>query len=308
MCSCDLIESEMETFVADAQDNRYSLTWKEFKEKCLFLAGKIDWNKYDSIFPVIRGGVYPAIELSEWSGLPIVWKAGENSLVVDEICDSGATLEIYRKVGLDTAVLHYKGRCEAPTYYVEQTDKWIVYPWESSKDIEATVRRQIEYFGDNPNRSGIEETPKRVVKSWHELYAGYNQDPKEILAKRFEVERKESAESPVVLRDIEFFSTCEHHLLPFFGTVTVGYIPGNEVVGISKLARLVECFSRRLQIQERMCEQIADAIQSELNPRGVYVRAKAKHLCMVARGIQKQNAVMDSIAVRGEYDAIEKLI
>lgn len=298
----------MATVVANAQDYRHSLTWKDFQEKCLVLARKIDWSKYESIFPVIRGGVYPAIELRELSGLPIVWEPSENSLVVDEICDSGATLKRFQDEGFDTAVLHFKGRCESPTYYAEENDRWIVYPWESSKDIEATVRRQIEYIGDNPVRSGIEETPKRVVKSWQELYAGYHQDPKEILSKRFEVERKESDKSPVILRDIEFYSTCEHHMLPFYGSITVGYIPKNEVVGISKLARLVECFSRRLQIQERMCEQIADAIQDELKPLGVYVRAKAKHLCMVARGVKKQSAVMDSIAVRGEYSAIERLL
>lgn len=284
------------------------MTWKEFQNKCLTLFNKIEWGKYDSIFPIVRGGVYPAIELSLDSGVPIVWTPTDSSLIVDEMCDSGETLRPYIERGYDTAVIHYKGRCAEPKYFVETTSQWIVYPWESNKDIEATVRRQIEFIGDNPVRSGIEETPHRVVKSWNELYGGYKQDPKEILAKRFQVERKNSEVSPVILKDIEFYSTCEHHLLPFFGAMTVGYIPDNEVVGISKLARLVECFARRMQIQERLCEQIADAIEQELKPKGVYVEANAKHMCMIARGIQKQNAVMKSVAVRGDYAPILKIL
>ena len=293
---------------AASQDFKYSLTWREFKSLCGDLCEKIDWSKYDSVFPIIRGGVYPAIELSKIMDVPVVWEPDERSLVVDDICDSGATAKVFLEKGFDVATLFHKGRCDAPTYYAAKTQKWIVFPWESPKDIEGSVRRQIEYIGENPNRSGIEETPKRVVKSWTELYAGYSEDPRKILSKRFEVERKNSEISPVILRDIEFYSTCEHHLLPFYGSVTVGYLPGNEVVGISKLARLVDCFSRRLQIQERMCEQIADAIQDELNPKGVYVKARAKHLCMVARGIQKQNAEMESVAVRGDYDIIARNI
>lgn len=255
---------------------------------------------------MIRGGVYPAIELSDRVSLPVVWEPNEASLVVDDICDSGQTAKKFLDKGLDVATLFHKARCDAPTYYAVETQKWIVFPWESPKDIEDSVRRQIEYIGENPNRAGIEDTPKRVVKSWTELYAGYQQDPREILSRRFQVERKNAELSPVILRDIEFQSTCEHHLLPFYGSVSIGYLPGNEVVGISKLARLVECFSRRLQIQERMCEQIADAIQNELRPKGVFVKARAKHLCMVARGIQKQNAVMESVAVRGDYDMIAR--
>ena len=231
------------------QDSKYSLTWLEFQSLCRELCEKIDWTKYDSIFPVIRGGVYPAIELSDRAILPIVWEEpNKKSLVVDDICDSGQTAKRFLDQGFDVATLFHKGRCDAPTYYAAETQKWIVFPWESPKDIEDSVRRQIEYIGEN-----------------------------------------------VILREIEFQSTCEHHLLPFLGTVTIGYLPKNEVVGISKLARLVECFSRRLQIQERMCEQIADAIQTELDPLGVFVKARAKHLCMVARGVREKHAEMESV-------------
>lgn len=302
------MSSEMAIVATDTQDSKYSLTWLEFGSLCRELCEKIDWTKYDSIFPVIRGGVYPAIELSTLADIHIVWEPSATSLVVDDICDSGQTAKRFLEQGFDVATLFHKGRCDAPTYYVAETQKWIVFPWESPKDIEDSIRRQIEYIGENPNRSGIEETPKRVVKSWSELYAGYQQDPKEILSKRFQVERKNVELSPVILREIEFQSTCEHHLLPFLGTVTIGYLPKNEVVGISKLARLVECFSRRLQIQERMCEQIADAIQTELDPLGVFVKARAKHLCMVARGVREKHAEMESIAVRGNYKVIEECL
>lgn len=299
---------EMAIVATGTQNSKYSLTWLDFQSLCHELCEKIDWTKYDSIFPVIRGGVYPAIELSMLADVHIVWEPSTTSLVVDDICDSGQTIKRFLDQGLDVATLFHKGRCDAPTYYAVETQKWIVFPWESPKDIEDSVRRQIEYIGENPNRCGIEETPRRVVKSWTELYAGYQQNPKEILSKRFQVERKNAELSPVILREIEFQSTCEHHLLPFLGTVTIGYLPKNEVVGISKLARLVECFSRRLQIQERMCEQIADAIQTELDPLGVFVKARAKHLCMVARGVREKHAEMESIAVRGNYDVIERTI
>ena len=298
----------MATLAPNAQDTKYPLSWQEFQNLCSRLALAIDWTRYDSIFPILRGGLYPAVELSRKSGLPIAWNLTERPLIIDEISDSGTTLKPFVDDGFDVAVIHWKGRSQKPTYFAETSDKWIVYPWEKDNEIERCVLRQIEYIGDSPTREGLEETPKRVVKSWNELYSGYREDPKKILAKRFFVERKRSSDSPVILRDIEFYSTCEHHLLPFYGAITIGYLPSNSVVGISKLARLVECFARRLQIQERLCEQIADAIQSELDPRGVYVRAKAKHLCMIARGIQKQNAEMESVAVRGEYEAIEKLI
>lgn len=301
-------ESELEIIAPNAQDNRYTLSWTEFQKLCAELASKIDWTRFDSIFPILRGGLFPAVELSTISKLPIVWTPTDRSLIVDEISESGNALKPFVEKGFETAVVHIKNPSIQPTYYATKTSAWIVYPWESRKDIESIVERQIEFIGDDPLRDGVTDTPRRVVKSWRELFSGYNKNPKEILARRFPVERKRPEDSPVVLRDIEFYSTCEHHMLPFYGTVTVGYIPDSVVVGISKLARLVDCFARRLQIQERLCEQIADAIQEELAPRGVYVRAKAKHLCMIARGVRKQNAVMDSIAVRGDYSAIEKLI
>lgn len=159
------------------------------------------------------------------------------------------------------------------------------------------MKQVLELIGEDPLREGLVETPSRVVRSWERLYGGYQQDPAEILSKMF----CEECDDMVVLRDIEFYSMCEHHMLPFLGKASVGYIPDGKVVGISKLARLVECFSRRLQIQERLTNQIADAIDQHLSPKGVAVVMEAQHLCMVARGVEKQNSVMVTSSMLGLY-------
>jgi len=154
-------------------------------------------------------------------------------------------------------------------------------------------------IGDDPNREGLRDTPSRVVRSWERLYGGYSQDPKDILKVSFE---SEGYDQVIVLRDVEFWSTCEHHMLPFYGRASIGYLPKKgRVVGISKLARLVEIYARRLQIQERMTHQIAAAIDTALNPDGVAVLVHAQHLCMVARGVEKQQSEMVTSAMMGVF-------
>lgn len=158
------------------------------------------------------------------------------------------------------------------------------------------VRQIIGLIGDDPTREGVIDTPKRVVKSWRELFAGYTMDPVKVLGTTFD---GHGYDQMVICKDIEFYSTCEHHMIPFFGVVHIGYVPGKRVVGLSKLARLVEVYSRRLQIQEQMTQQIAAAMESVLQPSGVMVVAKAKHLCMCGRGIQKQHSEMVTSAITG---------
>lgn len=160
------------------------------------------------------------------------------------------------------------------------------------------VRSLLDAIGEDPNREGVEETPARVVKSWRELYAGYHEDPDAHLEKVFAVEHDEM----VTLTGITFFSTCEHHMLPFFGTADVSYVPNTDVgvVGLSKLARVVVGYARRLQVQERLTTQVADALVKKLNPRFVGVRVRAQHFCMVARGASQPGASMTTQAVRGE--------
>jgi GTP cyclohydrolase IA len=167
----------------------------------------------------------------------------------------------------------------------------------NKEDITRSIYKMIEYIGDDPAREGVEDTPKRVVKSWNTIFGGYKQNPEDVLKTQFAADYDEM----VVLKDIEFYSTCEHHMLPFFGKAHVAYLPNGKVVGISKLARLVEIYARRLQIQERLTTQIAQAIMEILNPFGCGVIMEAKHFCMVCRGVEKQNSIMTTSSLEGTF-------
>ena len=163
---------------------------------------------------------------------------------------------------------------------------------------EGLVFELIKYIGDDPMGEHCKDTPKRVIKSYNELFAGYKMTPEEALGTVFKSEKYDQI---VILKDIEMYSTCSHHMLPFVGKVHIGYIPSDKVVGLSKLARLVEVFSRRLQVQERLTDQIADAMMKVLKPKGVMVVIEAKHFCMCARGIAKQNSSMITSSIRGGF-------
>ena len=167
----------------------------------------------------------------------------------------------------------------------------------SKEELEKAINTILLGIGEDPKREGLVETPDRVIRSWDELFAGYNQCPKEILSKRF----TSFSDEMIILKDIEFYSMCEHHMIPFIGKVHIGYFPTNEIVGLSKLARLVECFSRRLQIQENLTCQIADSLMQELSALGVAVVVEAKHFCMCSRGVNKQSSSMVTSAMRGHF-------
>lgn len=160
------------------------------------------------------------------------------------------------------------------------------------------VKQMLFEIGEDPEREGLLDTPKRVSKSWGELYSGYRKNPADILGTTFD---GEGYQQMIVVKDIEMFSTCEHHMLPFFGKAHVAYIPNKRVVGLSKIARLVEIYSRRLQIQERLTKEIGKAIQEHLDPLGVMVVLEAKHFCMVARGVNKQHSSMITSEVLGAF-------
>lgn len=167
------------------------------------------------------------------------------------------------------------------------------------EQAEEAVRTLLAYAGENPAREGLLETPKRVVKSYDEYFSGYVLDPHAILSTTFE--EVGGYDEMVVLRDIRFESHCEHHLAPFYGRVHIAYIPRERVVGLSKLARLVDVFSKRMQIQEKMTAQIASALQDVLNPRGVAVVVEAVHMCMTTRGVHKQGATMQTSQLLGTF-------
>ena len=168
----------------------------------------------------------------------------------------------------------------------------------SREKIEDAVKVILENVGEDPNREGLLKTPLRVAKSFEFLTSGYSKDPKEILNSALFTS---SNDEMVLVRDIEFYSLCEHHLLPIIGKVHVAYIPNGKVVGLSKIPRVVEVFARRLQIQEQLTEQIADAIDEAIAPKGVAVVVQARHMCMEMRGVQKINSTTISSALRGLF-------
>ena len=171
------------------------------------------------------------------------------------------------------------------------------------KKFEDAVKQMMFHVGEDPEREGLLDTPSRVRKAYEFIYGGYKENPKEILEKALFTS---SNEEMVLVKDIEFYSTCEHHLLPIIGRVHVAYIPDGKVVGLSKIPRVVNVFARRMQIQEQLTEQIADAIMEAIQPKGVAVVIAARHMCMEMRGVEKINSTTTSSALRGLFKKNEK--
>ena len=163
--------------------------------------------------------------------------------------------------------------------------------------VEQAIRLLLEGIGEDTEREGLKDTPDRIARMCMEIYGGLDEEADHHLAKQFEVENNEM----VLEKDITFYSMCEHHLMPFYGKVHIAYIPNGKVVGISKLARTVEVYARRLQIQEQMTEQIAEALEEYLEAKGVYVMVEAEHMCMSARGIKKPGSKTVSFALKGKF-------
>ena len=208
--------------------------------------------------------------------------------VVDENRDVSA------KVGNGTAAL--------PGLRVLDADEILVHdavPFSADKaELADLVRRQLEILGEDADRPGLMKTPSRVAESLAWLTRGYHQDVREVIG---DAVFEETHEGMVMVRDIELYSMCEHHMLPFFGRAHIAYLPAGRIVGLSKLPRIVEVFARRLQVQERLTEQVAQAIEDAIQPRGVGVVIEATHLCMMMRGVEKQNSKTITSALRGEF-------
>ena len=169
----------------------------------------------------------------------------------------------------------------------------------SRAEAEAAVRTMLAWTGDNPDREGLIETPKRVVRAYEQFFAGYDKDPKEVLSKVFE--EVEGYDEMVIVKDIRVESHCEHHMVPILGKAHVGYLPNKRIVGISKLARVVDIFGKRLQTQEVMTAQIANVINEVLEPKGVAVVINAKHQCMTTRGVKKPGVSMVTTRFTGQF-------
>jgi GTP cyclohydrolase I len=164
--------------------------------------------------------------------------------------------------------------------------------------LEQITRNLLKEIGENPDREGLLKTPSRVAKTWKLFSKGYNQNLEDIINNAI---FEEDAKDMIIVRDIEFFSLCEHHLLPFFGKAHVGYIPSGKIVGLSKIPRIIDMFARRLQVQERLTHQIADAIMNAIDPLGVAVVMEGRHMCMQMRGVEKQNSFASTSAMLGQF-------
>lgn len=260
------------------------------------------------IHPIPRGGMVPAyVLLAELRGFGIPARIGrldEAFIVVDDIVDSGETMRkamAGAPVGAKFAAVIDKTDQRMLSW---ERDAWYVFPWEErageDETIEDNVRRLLQFIGEDPSREGLKETPARVAKAYREWFSGYGvEDPASIL-KVFEDGAK-GVDEMVIVKDIKFYSHCEHHLAPFFGTVTIAYIPNGKIVGLSKFHRLVEVFARRLQVQERLTQQIAEVLESTLAPKGVAVLISARHLCVESRGARHTNSETVTNALRGVF-------
>lgn len=257
------------------------------------IARKFPDRREVAVYPVPRGGVPAAYALArQWGRATIVDSPTQADLIFDDLIDSGATQEQYAidfpKTPFDALIDKRVG-----------DHGWIVFPWEADveRSAEDIFTRLLQFIGEDPKRGGLLETPRRVAKAWEAWTAGYHQDPAAVL-KTFE-DGAEGADEMVVVKDIPFYSHCEHHLAPFFGTATIGYIPSGKVVGLSKLSRVTNIFAKRLQVQERLTNQIADALVSHLAPAGVGVVLRARHMCMESRGVCQQGHSTVTSALRG---------
>jgi GTP cyclohydrolase I len=270
------------------------ISYEKFIQDATTLGNKIS-GKYENIYAIPRGGVPVALILSDILHLPLSETPTDKSLIVDDLIDSGKTLQNYKQ---KKAVLYRKPHSPHVDFFVEEISGWIDFPYEEAvKEFPDVVTRLLELVGENPTREGLVDTPKRVEKAWKFWTQGYQKSDTDVIT-TFE---NPGIDQLVIVPKIDFYSHCEHHLAPFYGQIHIGYLPGNKVLGVSKFARLTEIYTRRLQIQERIGQQIAEAVMTHLKPFGVAVVIKGIHLCMRSRGVEKQNAEMITSVMLGKF-------
>lgn len=266
------------------------------------LAAKLAWDKRRHVlYGVPRGGCHAAVQLmlawGEFARPELTYDPTKATLFIDDLIDSGATRERYANLygGVPFHALYNKQEDESVK------GQWLIFPWEinGTEDTSAhdIVTRLFQFIGEDPDRGGLKETPARFLKAWKEWASGYALDPKDVL-KTFE-DGANGYDELVIVHNIPVISKCEHHLADIVGHAHVGYIPDGKIVGLSKLARVVDLFSRRLQVQERLVVQIADCINEHLKPKGVGVVIRASHACMSSRGVKIHGSTTTTSAVRG---------
>lgn len=248
------------------------------------------------IYGVPRGGIPVAYAVAQH--LPhatIVDSPALADVIVDDIVDSGKTRDRFAETHPDI-----------PFYAIfdktrESLDGWLVFPWEESDEggIEDNVVRLLQYVGEDPTREGLLETPGRVARAWKTWTSGYGENPADVL--KVFADGGEHYDEMVLQRALPFYSHCEHHMAPFFGVAHIAYIPDGKIVGLSKLSRVLDIFARRLQVQERLTAQVADALMEHLQPKGAAVSITARHLCMESRGVHKQGHDTVTNVLRGVF-------
>ena len=266
-----------------------------------------DWepNLGRKYFGVPRGGIPIAYLLAGMTDGKLVDTAEEADIIVDDIIDSGATR--LRYPGKKFIALVSREIVPSAVVAAGQTvagahlNDWVVFPWEQSPEqsIEDACTRLLQFIGEDPTREGLQETPTRMARAWQQWTEGYRQDPAAVF-KTF-ADGGEDYNEMIVIDPIPFYSHCEHHMAAIFGDVHIGYIPNGRIAGLSKFARLVDVFARRLQVQERLTVQIANTIQEELKPLGCAVYIKARHFCMESRGVSKSGIYTKTSAMRGIF-------
>lgn len=293
----------MATVDAAAQGMERAVTWYDVRAATRELVLRNPGATM--VYGVPRGG----IPVAAFTGLQLIAPAEgavtldvlahydrDTLLVVDDLVDSGRTLHPFAAEGFRVDALFRKPHSPATLApNAAEVTGWIKFPWESESGPEDAVVRLLEWVGEDPTREGLLDTPKRVVKAFREMTSGLAVEPRSVLGTVF----NETSDQMVVVRGIRFSSMCEHHLLPFTGTAAIGYVPNGRVIGLSKIPRLVEVFAKRPQVQERMTNQIAQALMEHLIPRGVGVVVKAHHSCMGCRGVKQPDAEMITSCVLG---------
>jgi GTP cyclohydrolase I len=277
-------------------------SWNQFDDDSLEMVRQIRDKGFnpDAVLGVPRGGVPLAVRISSLTGLPVVQEATARTLIVDDIYDSGRTRARYP--GLPFFTIHTKrpDYDDGLTFYLRVVDDWIVYPWEETREVdgEDIVTRMIEYLGDDPTREGLRDTPARVVKSWGSLFRGYRPEefPKVTV---FPNGQDGVFYKGMIIDHGYFFSFCEHHILPFFGHYYYGYIPDEWLLGASKIARVIDFASSRLQVAERLCTQIVDYLEGAVKPKGQILVMSGRHLCREMRGVKKFDSLFEVVEVRG---------
>lgn len=275
------------------------LTWADVSLQADLVSDRWCFNReITGVYGIPRGGAVPAVLVAERLGLPVVDEPSPSTLIIDDLVDSGETL---RAAQSDYKDALYRKPHSASDVASQATliEGWVVFPWETNGGGPTEgIQRLIEYIGEDPNREGLLDTPQRVLKAFREMTTGYDANAADILGTTFDVGK---VDEMIVVRNIEFVSLCEHHMLPFTGTAAVGYVPSKRVVGLSKIARLVDMYSRRLQVQERLTQEITGAIDDVLEPLGAACVIEAAHSCMGCRGVRKPSARMITSSLTGVF-------